>query len=136
MSGSVDHDWLMVRSRLIAGLLLTAYVIFPNTVIAQTSPNQSIQIQMGILIHPTQDECDQKSNSEIVVCGKRKNSNQYRIPPELREYDRISHSDDVNSKLGPSMICRQAGNMGCAKAAIPVFTIKNGKTQIGPFTPN
>jgi hypothetical protein len=102
----------------------------------QSTFDLSVKSRVDTHIYSNNDDCNQPSRSEIVVCGRRLDEGKYRIPTELRDADRGVSTNDVQVRLGPSYICNNSGNIPCSKAAIPIFSIKNGKTQIGPIKPH
>jgi hypothetical protein len=65
-----------------------------------------------------QDRCDQSSDGGIVVCGKRRDPDRFRIPEALRHAEVVPRADEIQARLGPSALCQQAGNFTCSKAAI------------------
>ncbi len=121
-----------VRLKAVALSLFIARAFAPDPCAARVAADQPSREQRDILIHPARDACARKPDTGIVVCGERRDSGRYRIPSELREGDRGLPTGDVQARLGPSMFCRQAGNVPCGKAAIPIFSVKDGKAQIGP----
>jgi len=108
-------------------------IVFPSDAYGQVTYNLPVKSKGDTHIIPNRYGCDGSSASEVVVCGRRSADEKYRIPKSLRDEASAPAVNDLQSRLGPSYTCNNAGSVPCTKAAIPVFSIKNGKTQIGPF---
>lgn len=99
----------------------------------QVTYNLPIKSKVNTHLTSDRDGCDGSSESEVVVCGRRSAEAKYRIPKSLRDEASAPAVNDLQIRLGPSYTCNNAGSVPCTKASIPIFSIKNGKTQIGPF---
>lgn len=108
-------------------------IFVPGSAYGQVTYNLPVKSKGDTHITPYRYGCDGSSASEVVVCGRRSADENYRIPKSLRDEASAPAVNDLQSRLGPSYTCNNAGSVPCTKASIPVFSIKNGKTQIGPF---
>ena len=111
-------------------------IFFASGAYSQVAYDLPVERKVDMHITPDRNGCDGSSASEIVVCGRRSAEEKYRIPKSLRDKASDPAVNDLQSRLGPSYTCNNAGSIPCTKASIPVFSIKNGKTQIGPFKSN
>ena len=122
----------LLRATLKITLLLTGFAACPPSSMAQLNSDPTRDIKLNIVDDVINPHCD-AAGHEIVVCGKRRDVERYRIPSELRDSG-IAASDDRQANLGPSMMCDRTGNVRCAKAAIPIITSKGGHIRVGPIT--
>ena len=108
-------------------------LFFPSGAYGQVTYNLPVKSKADTHLISNRDGCDGSSVSEVVVCGRRSAEAEYRIPKFLRDEASAPVVNDPQSRLGPSYTCNNAGSVPCTKASMPIFAIKNGKTQIGPF---
>lgn len=111
-------------------------IFFPSGAYSQVTYQIPVKSKVDTHLTSNRDGCDGSSESEIVVCGRRSADEKYRIPKSLRDEASAPVVNDLQSRLGPSYTCSNTGSVPCTKASIPIFSIKNGKTQIGPFKSN
>jgi hypothetical protein len=122
----------LVRS----GLLTIPILLAPVAALSQEAIPSAEPKTLNFSVLHAQDRCDRSSDGGIVVCGKRRDPDRFRIPEALRHAEVVPRADEIQARLGPSALCQQAGNFTCSKAAIPIFTAKNGKFHIGPTSPD
>jgi len=122
----------LLRTTLKITLLLTGFAACPPSSMAQLNSDPPPDIKLNIVDDVINPHCD-AAGHEIVVCGKRRDVERYRIPSELRNSGVVA-SDGRQAILGLGMMCDRTGNVRCAKAAIPIITSKGGHIRIGPIT--
>jgi hypothetical protein len=91
-----------------------------SPIFAQDDPEPQAQRTINLLVYGN-DACPKGGKGEIVVCGRRPESERYRIPKELREKGRSSGEqswksrvEDLEAAGRPSMpgSCSTSGSFG------------------------
>ena len=108
---------LTIRRLLVATAALTG---LSSPASAQDRPEPQAQRTINLLVYG-KDACPEAGEGEIVVCGRRPESERYRIPKELREKGKgggemswKSRVEDLEAASRPSMpgSCSTSGSYG------------------------